>query len=126
MSDKVTEVYKRILELADTTLEGIEHICAASAEGHFEETVNLFTDVTECFHEMLNALATVLDGYEESKLHEMSEDVIKALQQVLSAYEGDKDVEPVEVLHMYMLPAYCRWYDELQNRLRESCAPKMH
>lgn len=126
MSDKITAVYKRILELADTTLEGVEHICAVAAEGSFEETVNLFTDVTECFHEMLNALAAVLDDYEKSELHARSEDVIKAMQQIMTAYEGDKNVDPVEVLHMYILPAYCRWYDELQSRLRESCAPKMH
>jgi len=45
---------------------------------------------------------------------------------VLAAYEGHKEVRPMEVMQFAMLPAYRRWHNRLQEELLEHCAPKMH
>ena len=126
MSDQKVIVYQHILELADTTLEGLEHIQARTMEGCFEDTVDLYTDVADSMCQMQTALATVLPDYEESDLNTESDKVVESMQLVLAAYEGDKEVRPMEVMQFAMLPAYRRWHNQLQEELLENCAPQMH
>lgn len=126
MSDKKLVVYQHILELADTTLEGLKHIQARAMEGRFEDTMELYTDVADSMCQMQTALEAIVPDYEESEISKATAQVVESMQMVLAAYEGDKDVRPMEIMQFAMLPAYRRWHDRLQEELLEECAPKMH
>ncbi len=126
MSDKVTVIYQRILDLSETNLEGLKHIQSMAMDGRFEETVTLYTDVANAMCEIQSALEAVYPDYEQSDLKNASERVVESMKLVLAAYEGEKDVRPMEVLQFAMLPTYNRWYDILQEELRETCASQMH
>ncbi len=126
MSDKVVTVYQNILNLADTTLEGLEHIQAMTNHGRFEDTMLLYTDVADSMHEIQTALAAVMPDYEQSDLQHATKGVVESMQMIMAAFEGDKDVRPMEVMQFAMLPAYQRWHGELQQELLEYCAPSMH
>lgn len=124
--DSAVNVYQKVINLSDTTMEGLEHIYSRTMGGRFEETIILYTDVASSFYEMQMALAVSLPGYEESDLRRMSDAVVEGMKLVLSAYESKRDLRPMEVLQFAMLPAYRRWYNELQEKLGEICAPAMH
>ena len=126
MSDQKVVVYQHILELAETTLEGLEHIQARAMEGRFEDTADLYTDVADSMCHMQAALAAVVHDYEDSEISKATAPVVESMQLVLAAYEGEKDVRPMEVMQFAMLPAYRRWYARLQQELLEDCAPNMH
>ncbi len=124
--EKVLGVYRRVSNLSETTLEGLEHIYNLTMDGRFEETVVLYTDVATSFHEMQMALAVHLPEYEGSEMRKMADDVIAGMKLVLAAYENERDVRPMEVMQFAMLPAYRRWHEELQETLGLICAPSMH
>jgi hypothetical protein len=124
--DKKINIYKTMLELADTTLEGVEHIHSRTMEKRFDETAELFTDVADSFHEMKKALHCYHPGYGESSLELLSKDVISGMQLLLSAYEGDADVRPMVVLQFSLVPGFRRWHEALQEELNGLCAPAMN
>ena len=119
MNEGKREVMNRILELSDTTLEGLEHIKQRTMEGYFEQTTELFTDVMSAFHQMEKALEPLLDELETGELKPRTEELVQAMRLMLAAYEGEQDVKPVEILQFSLLPRYRSW----QEALREAMGP---
>ncbi len=115
--DEKIEIMKRILELAETTLEGLEHVSRRVQEGYFQDTTELFTDVVASIHEMEKALQPFLPELEENDLEKKNKELLQALRFLLAAYEGDQDVRPVEVLQFTLLPRYRAWQEELRGAL---------
>ena len=124
--DEKVDIYMRLLELAETTLEGIEHIYDRTMYGCFEDTSGLFTDVADSFHEIKKALLAYMPEYAENELDKISDEVIEGMKMLLLAYEGDQDVRPMVVLQFALLPAFRRWHVELQENLGQICAPSMN
>ncbi len=120
------DVYRNMLDLAETTLEGLEHINTLIIEGRFEETVVLYTDVTSSVHEMKKALLAIWPDFDERELGIKSEKVIEAMKMMLAAYEGERDARPMEIMQFSLLPAYRRFYKTLQQELGEQCASAYH
>jgi hypothetical protein len=62
------ELARQITELAETALEGLEHVQRQNMEGKFEQTMPLFTDVIEAFTEIEKILALngLLDNPEDA------------------------------------------------------------
>ena len=111
------DVMKSILELSETTLEGLEHVRKRAMEGHFEKTAGLFTDIVESFHRMEAALQPYQTELKESGLEARTGEVVQAMKLMLAAYEGDKDVRPVEILQFSLLPRYRAWQEALRDAL---------
>jgi hypothetical protein len=124
--DKKVDIYKTMLALSETTLEGIEHIHIRAKEGRFEETADIFTDVADSFHEMRKALLWYYPEFEESALDLITQEVVGGMQLLLAAYEGDKDVRPLVVLQFSLVPGFQRWHMALQLELNSLCAPAMN
>ncbi len=126
MVDEKINIFRTILALADTTLEGVEHIHRRTMEGRFEETAALFTDVADSFHEIKRALHVYYPDYTDSALNLIDRKVVKGMQLLLSAYEGDADVRPLVVLQFSLVPGFRRWLEALQEELNGLCAPAMN
>ena len=117
MNEGKREIMNRILELSDTTLEGLEHIKQRTLEGYFEQTTELFTDVMSAFHQMETALEPLLDDLETGELKAKTEELVQAMRLLLAAYEGEKDVRPIEILQFSLLPRYRSWQEALRDAM---------
>ena len=117
MNEGKREIMNRILELSDTTLEGLEHIKQRTMEGYFEQTTELFTDVMSAFHQMETALEPLLDDLETGELKAKTEELVQAMRLLLAAYEGEKDVRPIEILQFSLLPRYRSWQEALRGAM---------
>ena len=117
MDDNKVDVMNKILQLSDTALEGLEHIRKRAMEGHFEKTADLFTDIVESFYRMEAALQPYFPEFNETGLEQKTKDVVQGLKLMLAAYEGEKDVRPLEVLQFSLLPRYRAWQEDLRDAL---------
>jgi hypothetical protein len=52
------DLAKRLLELAETGLAGLEYGKEQNGQGNFEQTMSVFTDVIHSFSEIENVLNT--------------------------------------------------------------------
>lgn len=125
MSKKV-DVFKTILALAETTVEGVEHIYERTMEGQFEETAEIFTDVADAFNEMHMALITYLPKYRGSDLERVTGEVTEGMKLMLAAFEGEHDVRPMVVLQFSLVPGFKKWHIALQEVLGATCAAAMN
>lgn len=125
-AEERAEIHKMVIDLSETTAEGLAHINNLAARGRFEETAELFTDVANSFHETARALVMTVPGYEETELKTKTGKVIEAMQMVLAAYEGEEEARPLEVLQFALLPAYLRWRREVQETIGESASSAYH
>lgn len=124
--EKQVEIFKTVLDLAETTMEGIEHIHLRTMEGRFEETAEIFTDVADSFHEMKKALLWYHPEFRDGKLELITDEVVNGMKLMLSAYEGDKDVRPLVVLQFSLVPGFKRWLEALQLELGGQCASTLN
>jgi len=121
-----SEIHRMIIDLSETTGEGLEHINKLTVQGRFEETADIFTDVANSFHETEKALLVTVEGYEESGLQARSQQVVEAMQLMLQAYEGDREVRPMEIMQFTLVPAYRRWQKEMCEIIGESAQDAYH
>lgn len=111
------ELKKRVLELSETTLEGLEHIRVRTSNGHFEETFSLFYDTVNSFHEMVKVIQPMLSELKQNMLEEKAAQVTRGMDLLLSAYEGSAGMPPLEILQFTLLPKYRDWQRELKDAL---------
>lgn len=124
--DKRIDIFNSIICLAETTLEGVEHICQRTMDGYFEDTAGLFTDVADSFHEIRTALVSYFPDYESSRLNQETLHVVEGMKMILLAYEGESDVRPMVVMQFSLRPAFLQWHATLQEELRAICANSMN
>jgi len=115
--EREVELKKRVLELSETTLEGLEHIRVRTANGHFEETFSLFYDTVNSFHEMVKVIQPMLSELKQNMLEEKAAQVTRGMDLLLSAYEGSAGMPPLEILQFTLLPKYRDWKRELKDAL---------
>lgn len=125
-AEKKSEIHRMIIDLSETTAEGLEHINSLTMKGYFEDTAEIFTDVTNSFHETERALIATMENYEESSLKAAGSKVTEAMQLMLLAYEGDSKARPMEIIQFTLLPAYRRWQKEMHETLGESAQSAYH
>ena len=125
MSKKV-DIFKTILNLAETTIVGVEYIFERTMEGRFDETTEIFTDVADSFHEMRMALLAYLPTYKSSELERITGEVTEGMKLMLAAYEGEHDVRPMVVLQFSLVPGFKKWHLALQEALGTVCAAAMN
>jgi len=117
--DSKTDIIGRVLRLSETTDEGLQHIYKQTMNGHFSKTMDLFTDIVSSFHEIERALMPILLDYDNLEIEEKSQKVVDSLRIMLLAYEGTKDVRPMEVLQFSLLPGFSSWQAALYDLLGE-------
>jgi len=125
-AEKKSEIHKMIIDLGETTAEGLEHINNLTVGGRFEETAEMFTDVANSFHESEKALLVTFDGYQDSNLQAKGKKVTEAMQLMLQAYEGDREARPMEIMQFTLLPAYRRWQKEVLESIGDSAQSAYH
>ncbi len=125
MSKKV-DIFKTILTLAETTVEGVGHIYERTMEGQFVETAEIFTDVADAFHEIRMALLAYLPEYGGSDLERVTGEVTEGMKLMLAAFEGEHDVRPMVVLQFSLVPGFKKWHIALQEVLGATCAAAMN
>lgn len=117
MEEKI-DVMRKILELSETTLEGLKYVLRRIQEGHFEGTAGLFTDIVSSFYEMEKALLPYLAEFKETELERKRDELVQGMKLMLAAYEGDREIRPQEILKFSLLPRYRAWHEELRKAFK--------
>lgn len=116
--EKQVEVIKRILELSQTGLEGLEYIKKRAMSGHFEETVDLFKDVFQSFNQINKAIQSLPPELENNDtITSLSASLIEGFKLMLAAYKKEGNIRPLEVLQFTLIPCYQKWQSEIDKKL---------
>jgi len=113
------ELARQITELAETALEGLEHVQRQNMEGKFEQTMPLFTDVIEAFTEIEKILALngLLDNPEDA-LASSTQSLKDGFDWMTKAYEQRDNINPLDTMDLTLLPRYKKWQEDLHECLR--------
>jgi hypothetical protein len=115
--EKYLDVMKRMVELSETCLEGMEHIKLQLNEGRFEDSIRLMTDVVEAYHRMEKSLQDFLSQLSPNRIEELSNPLRRAFEYVVSAYEEGEGAKALEIIQFNLLPSYKKWKGELERSL---------
>lgn len=118
------DLMKRVLELADTALEGLEHTHRRHLLGHrSEETAPLFTDVVHAFAQIEETIHRALPSLKDTTdLAAQTDALREGLQWMTAAYEGTSEVSPLAILQFTLLPRFKSWHGALQQAIRPHLA----
>ncbi len=110
-------VAKRILELTDSGLQGLEYVHEQNMEGRLEQTASVFAHVVQAFSEIEQSLVGSKVMCKE--LEEASNSLRDGLDWMTKAYEKQENIRPVEVMQLTLLPRYGAWMEELAKCLSQ-------
>src|SRR5690606_25210259 len=111
---KYVDTMKQTVGLAETCLEGIEHIKSRFNEGHFEDTIRLFRDSVEAYYHMERAIQALPKKLAANQLEERTESLRKAFEHVVSAYKKGDRGKAQEIIQFTLQPAFKKWKSELE------------
>jgi RNA binding exosome subunit len=117
MMEKQIDSLKRTIELTETCLEGIEHIKKRLNEGHFENAINLFSDIVEAYYLMERLIQSLAIQLPTNQLEERTISLRKAFEHSASAFEKNDWKKSQEIIQFTLLPAYKKWKSELGQAL---------
>ncbi|MBO8138812.1 MAG: hypothetical protein H0Z40_11955 [Desulfotomaculum sp.] len=112
------EVMKRATELAETCLEGLEHVKKKLNEGHFESTMLLFHDSLDAFFRMQASVQPILGELPPNELESRADSLRDAFELAVSAYEQGDRAKVQEIMQFTLVPTYKKWQAELNRCLR--------
>lgn len=113
------EVMRRVLGLADTTLEGLRHIQQRQLKGHHpDETTTLCADVVHAFAEIEEAIHRGLPPLDTGDLVAQTNTLREGLHWMTAAYEGNSDMRLLATLQFTLLPRFESWHEALQRVIR--------
>lgn len=118
--EKHLDMIKKINELSQTGLEGLEHIHSKAKEGKFETTIYLFQDVFNSFREIDQTMQEALPPGNNTSIQQITASLLKGFQTLLAAYNKEENMRPLEILQFTLLPYYRKWQEEIQKHL-EPC-----
>lgn len=116
MSDQ-QEVARDIMRLAETVLEGMEHINVRMQEGSVLDTAYLFEDIVSALTSIFNSLQPILPQLSDNTIVVLSEPLIQAMGEMTTGYERKDDAMASQALQG-LLPAFRTWHNELDRSLR--------
>lgn len=118
------DMMSRILALADTALEGLDHVHRQQLEGnHPAETTALFADVVYAFAQIEEAIRRFPPSLEHAaELMSETDSLREGLRWMTAAYEGTSDVSPLATLQFTLLPRFKSWHEALQQAIRPHLA----
>lgn len=111
------QVFRQIIDLAETCNEGLEYIKNMLEEGCFEETVPLLIDFVNAFHSIEKALQLVESLLLTERLGTHTEILGQNLDLIVTAYEQRDLNKAYQVMDQKLLPSYKEWHAELDRVL---------
>lgn len=107
------EVMRRILELSETCIEGLEHIRTRLYEGYMQEILYLVEDVLYAFCQIDFTLKVLKLLPEIEEITDVTVEVENALSDLLYEYE-QQDINAVIVrLNHELLPTFRLWNQKM-------------
>lgn len=85
--EKYMDIIRRVLELADTCLEGLEHAEICLREGRFEDCIIMLHDAVHGYYQMEKALVPVLVNLSDTEMAARSEVLRNVLDLMASLQE---------------------------------------
>ena len=107
------EVIRNILGLAETSMDGLNHIASRLGEGHFDSTVNLMEDVVEAVYHIESSINLFSNKLGPNSLEIATANLRLALGSVVHAYEHGQRAKALLFLKHNLIPAFTRWQEEL-------------
>lgn len=120
--EKYTDIIRKTLDLADTCLQGLEHVITCNNEGRFEDGLIMLHDSVQCYYQMEKALVPVLTKLPANGMGPLSEALCNALDTVISIQERGGRAKVLELMQFSVVPAYRKWHAELNRCLRSHVA----
>lgn len=111
------QVFRQIIDLAETCNEGIEYIKNKLEVGCFEETVPLLIDFVNAFHAIEKALKPIESLLMSERLGTLFEILRQNLDLIVTAYEQRDLNKAFQVMGQKLLPSYKEWHAELDGVL---------
>jgi hypothetical protein len=115
---KYIDIIRKTLDLADTCLEGLEHVKACINKGRFEDGLIMLHDSVQGYYHMEKALVPVLAKLPANGMGPLSEALRNALDAVISIQERGERAKVLELMQFVVVPAYKKWHTELNRCLR--------
>ena len=111
------DLAKKLLELAETGLEGLEYVKEQNGQGNFEQAAPVFTDVIHSFSEIENVLNTnqPKEGYTD--LATATESLRDGFNWMVKAYESQEQGGTLGIMQLTLIPRYKSWQEELEKCL---------
>ncbi|MEJ6950188.1 hypothetical protein [Natronospora cellulosivora (SeqCode)] len=106
---------KKLLKLAGTMLEAVEHLKKRLAEGKVENNLYLFTDMMEAFA----LIEEIIYKKENMSIENMTEDLKKSFAVIISFYEEENYNEIRSYFNFVFLPAFQTWYQKLNDNYNQ-------
>jgi uncharacterized protein YjgD (DUF1641 family) len=103
------DLAKRLLELAETGLEGLKYVKEQNGMGNFEQAMSVFTDVIHSFSEMENVLNTNQPEEGSDELASANESLRDGFNWMVKAYESQEQGGTFEIMQLTLLPRYKSW-----------------
>lgn len=108
---------KRTLDLADTCLQGLEHVRLCMEEGRFEDGIIMLNDTVQGYFQMEKSISLLIARLPDNNIALSGEDLRKALNTLISEQEKGNRGKVLEQMQLSLLPAYKKWQAELNKSL---------
>ena len=116
--DNRLNIIAQMLELGENVLEGLEHICNKVKQGNAGQTMSLMEDILEAFGSLESAVLLVYQENSEA-LAGMTAELKGSFNRLVDAYEGNNELEILNVIHSNVIPGYKSWLKCLKNELSQ-------
>ncbi|GLB60187.1 hypothetical protein [Cytobacillus sp. NCCP-133] len=112
--EKYIEVMKKSQELAETVLEGLQHIQKLIGEGKHEQSILMFEDVLLAYTTIWRTIEPAIRELGNESIPVRQADVSKAAELVVSVFEEKNDAKVQEVLQFTLVPQFKKLKAELE------------
>ena len=111
------DLAKRLLELSEIGLEGLEYVNEQNEQGNFEQAMSVFADVIHSFGEIENVLNTNQPEEGCDDLASATTSLRDGFNWMVKAYESQEHGATLEIMQLTLIPRYKSWQEELEKSL---------
>ncbi|WP_027965383.1 hypothetical protein [Halalkalibacillus halophilus] len=115
MNKEQTEVISQSVDLANTTIEAVEHIEKLLSEENIKKTLPLYEDIVRAYLMVEKSLDSVKSKVDISNVNEASADLEKALESTVVAYETEELHTIQSTITQTLRPSLENWRDEIKS-----------
>lgn len=115
--DKHIDIMRRIIELLETCLEGLEHAKSKMNEGDFENGIIMLHNMVDGYYQAELFLQPLMKDLPDNQIPRLDEDLRNSFELVTSAYEHGDSAKAMELMQFGVLPNFKKWQAELNRCL---------
>ena len=97
------DLAKRLLELAETGLEGLEYVKEQNGQGNFEQAMSVFADIIHSFSEIENVLNTNQPEEGYAGLASATESLRDGFNWMVKAYESQEQGGTLGIMQLTLM-----------------------